>query len=146
MGHSQKRTAGCHHTAAVGQCCTVSSAASCDGRLTCSLLCTHLLERTPVPTLRSAQLVSARLHPPTSTLAAGLSTYRDLRMVAPSFVTVTSWPLLMLCRILSCKTGNSKHITAEETTEETTETPLMSQTALQSPCTYVGMPLLQQLE
>jgi len=58
---------------------------------------------------RTARLVSARLHPPTSTFAAGLSTYRDLRMVAPSFVTVTSWPLLMLCRILSYNTSSSKH-------------------------------------
>ena len=40
---------------------------------------------------------------PTSTLAAGLSTYKDFRMVAPSFVTITSWPLPMLCKILSCK-------------------------------------------
>ena len=41
-------------------------------------------------------------HSPTSTFAAALSTYRDLRMVAPSLVTMMSFPPVMLCRILSC--------------------------------------------
>ena len=49
------------------------------------------------PHLRHVQARS-----PTSTLAAGLSTYRDLRMVAPSLVTMTWLPRPMLCRILSC--------------------------------------------
>lgn len=38
---------------------------------------------------------------PTRTLAAGLSMCRDLSIVAPSFVTVTSRPLPVDCRILS---------------------------------------------
>lgn len=50
-------------------------------------------------------------HAPTSTLAAGLSTYTDFRMVAPSLVTVTSSPRLMLCRILSMPLGPSVDFT-----------------------------------
>ncbi len=40
---------------------------------------------------------------PTRTFAAGLSTCNDFKMVAPSFVTVTPWPLPVDCKILSCK-------------------------------------------
>lgn len=53
----------------------------------------------PLPSLPFAGLA------PTRTLAAGLSTCTDLRMVAPSLVTVTSFPRLTLCRILSCAAG-----------------------------------------
>lgn len=46
---------------------------------------------------------------PTRTLAAGLSTYRDLRMVAPSLVTIMSFVRPILCRILSWQ---EQHITS----------------------------------
>lgn len=63
---------------------------------------------------------------PTSTLAAGLSTYRDLRMVAPSFVTITSWPLPMLCKILSYKHRRRKCVT-------------MNTKGKASPCSFVHL-------
>jgi hypothetical protein len=56
---------------------------------------------TPYAGMLPAALMDLSL--PCSTFAAGLSTYTDLRMVAPSLVTVTSWPRPMLCRILSCR-------------------------------------------
>lgn len=70
------------------------------------------------PLFRAANNVNTgkvvQAHLPTRTLAAGLSTYTDLRIVAPSFVTVTSLPLLMLCRILSCESTEGRGMNHSE--------------------------------
>jgi hypothetical protein len=80
--------------------------------------CTHPSAATNIASLYQNRCSSQQRPPqgtargdaPTSTLAAGLSTCSDFKIVAPSLVTVTLCPRPVDCRILSCKTKRPQPI------------------------------------
>jgi hypothetical protein len=80
--------------------------------------CTHPSAATNIASLYQNRCSSQQRPPqgtargdaPTSTLAAGLSTCSDFKIVAPSLVTVTLCPRPVDCRILSCKTNRPQPI------------------------------------
>mmetsp|Transcript_40486 Transcript_40486/g.96219 ORF Transcript_40486/g.96219 Transcript_40486/m.96219 type:complete len:272 (-) Transcript_40486:57-872(-) len=93
-------------------------------------------EVVPSPTSSSCTLEMS-----TRTFAAALSTYSDLRIVAPSFVTVTVSPRPMDCKILSIPFGPSVVFTRSATAIAPTKEAkrAVSPFSSSAPCARIGL-------